>query len=175
MGIQFDIYGGTHQPGFAELHDRLSQHFFKTMHDKGYFAKKTTEQLYDVQAEQFLPDRYVKGTCYHRLPMARCGITEAYGDQCETCGNLIDPLQLINPVSTITGTGPSPRDDALVSCRPRFEQPLREWLESKRQPRERLPAVARGGAQLRLGQIQQGLPERAMTRDLRLGRARAAG
>src|SRR5690606_30082757 len=77
LGIAFDIYGGTHQPGFVELHNRLSQEFFRTIHDKGFFVKKTTTQLFDVQAGQFLPDRYVRGTCYN------CGYKEAYGDQCE--------------------------------------------------------------------------------------------
>jgi len=164
LGICFDIYGGTHQPGFVELHNRISQAFFKTIYDKGFFVKKTTEQLYDEQAGQFLPDRYVKGTCYE------CGAAGAYGDQCEACGVSIDPMRLIDPISTLTGTRPVPRRTTHWYLQlQRFEEPLRKWLESKRQARE-------PGAQWRdtvlnfaLGQIKQGLPERAMTRDLDWG------
>ncbi|MCP4641041.1 MAG: class I tRNA ligase family protein, partial [bacterium] len=111
LGIGFDVYGGTHQPDFAEMHTRVSQEMFLKIHEQGYFTKKTTAQLYDTQAEQFLPDRYVKGTCYHTKPDGTpCEYEEAYGDQCEACGNAIEPLQLKNPVSTITGTTPEPRE-----------------------------------------------------------------
>src|SRR5437773_5547795 len=68
LGIHFDIYGGTHQPEYVEIHNRLSQEFFKTIYDNGHFVKRSTEQLYDVKAAQFLPDRYVTGGCYHPMP-----------------------------------------------------------------------------------------------------------
>lgn len=74
LGIHFDIYGGTHQPRFVELHNQLSQEFFTTIHKNGHFVKRTTEQLYDVQAAKFLPDRYVNGACYHKMPDGKpCG------------------------------------------------------------------------------------------------------
>jgi methionyl-tRNA synthetase len=108
LGIRFDVYGGTHQPDFVELHNRLSGEFFKTIHDKGYFVKRTTMQMYDPEAKQFLPDRFIKGTCYHKKDDGTpCGYAEAYGDQCESCGKMIDPMELIDPVSTITGARPS--------------------------------------------------------------------
>ena len=110
LGIRFDVYGGTHHADYVETHNRLSQEFFRAIHAKGFFTKKTNQQLYDTQAQQFLPDRYVKGTCNF------CGYAEAYGDQCES------------------------RDS---------------WRELV--------------LNFSLGQIKQGLVERAMTRDLSWG------
>ena len=171
IGIRFDIFGGTHQPGFTELHNRLSQEMFTTIHDKGYFTKKTTKQLYDVEAGQFLPDRYVKGTCYHKLPDgSNCGYAAAYGDQCESCGHAIDPIELIDPSSTITGTKPEPRETTHWYLRlDAFEKQLQEWLEGKREATDGDPAWRETVLNFTLGQVKQGLPERAMTRDLDWG------
>lgn len=171
LGIDFDIYGGTHQPNFVDIHNTISQGFFKTTYDKGYFVKKTTEQLFDEQANQFLPDRYVKGICYHRKSDGTpCEYPEAYGDQCEQCGNSIDPMLLKNPISTITGTRPVPRKTTHWYMQlPKFEQPLREWLEQKREPKDGSPPWRDTVLNFALGQIKQGLPERAMTRDLHWG------
>jgi methionyl-tRNA synthetase len=171
LGIEFDIYGGTHQPGYVERHQKICQDFFRTIHDKGYFVKKTTDQLYDSQAERFLPDRFVKGTCYHiNADGDPCGYAEAYGDQCESCGNAIDPVRLIDPVSTLTGTRPEPRSTTHWFLElSRFEEELREWLENKRQSTENSPAWREWILNFTLGQIKQGLPERAMTRDLEWG------
>jgi methionyl-tRNA synthetase len=171
LGIRFDIYGGTHQPGFAKRHEEISQEFFRTIADKGYFVKKTTEQLYDAEADQFLPDRYVKGGCYHNAGDGTpCGYKEAHGDQCEACGNAIDPMQLIDPVSTITGTTPVPRKTTHWYMQlQQFEKPLRNWLESKRSSQGEDPAWREWVLNFALGQIKRGLPERAMTRDLHWG------
>lgn len=164
LGIHFDIYGGTHQPEFVELHEKISQGFFMHCFDKGYFVKRANEQLYDEQADQFLPDRYVKGKCYE------CGYEEAYGDQCEHCGASMDPMKLIDPVSTITGTTPVRRTTTHWYMQlQKFEQPLREWLEGRRQPADGSPAWRDTVLNFSLGQIKQGLPERAMTRDLHWG------
>jgi len=171
LGIRFDVYGGTHQPGFTERHLQLSQAFFREIEAKGYFVKKSTEQLYDTEAGRFLPDRYVKGTCYHTLDDgSTCGYNAAYGDQCEQCGKAIDPMQLIDPVSEITGSRPVPRKTTHWYMQlPRLEAPLREWLESKRQTAGDDPPWREGVLNFALGQIKQGLPERAMTRDLDWG------
>ncbi len=77
LGISFDVYGGTHTPGFVDRHNQISQDFFLKIHQKGYFTKKTTQQLFDPVVNKFLADRYVTGVCYH------CGSDKAYGDQCE--------------------------------------------------------------------------------------------
>ena len=165
LGIRFDIYGGTHQPGFVETHTRLSQRFFLKIHAKNYFTKKTTRQLYDPEAEQFLPDRFVKGTCPH------CGDTNAGGDQCENCTRTLEPTDLIDPVSTMTGTTPEIRETTHWFLRlDQLQDRLRAWLASKKD-------AMRCGAHWRpivinqsLGRIEaEGLPERAMTRDMTWG------
>jgi methionyl-tRNA synthetase len=165
LGIEFDIYGGTHQPAFTATHEKVSQGFFRTIHEKGFFRKKKTLQLYDPEARQFLPDRYVRGTCYHKLPDGTpCGYPDAYGDQCEKCGNMIDPLQLANPASTISRARPEPRETTHWYLQlDQFQGRLAEWLEGKRDSWR--PFVLN----FVLGEIRKGLPERAMTRDLEWG------
>ena len=96
FGISFDIYSRTS----SATHYETASEFFKTLYDKGDFTEKTTEQLYDADANQFLADRYVTGTCPH------CGNESAYGDQCEKCGTSLSALDLINPKSAITGNIP---------------------------------------------------------------------
>ena len=94
FGISFDHYGRTSDP----IHHQTASDFFKALYDKGDFIEETTEQLYDQEAEQFLADRFVVGTCPH------CGHEEAYGDQCESCGRSLNATDLINPPSTISGS-----------------------------------------------------------------------
>ncbi len=170
LGIRFDVFGGTHQPGFVERHEQLSQEWFRSIHDKGYFVKRTTEQLYDTEAAQFLPDRFVQGTCYHeRHDGSPCGYPEAYGDQCESCGNAIDPMKLIDPKSAITGSKPEPRKTTHWYLQlQEFEVPLKKWLEEKRDGVDG-PKWRDSVLNFVLGQIKQGLPERPMTRDLDWG------
>jgi methionyl-tRNA synthetase len=165
LGIEFDIYGGTHQPDFVELHNRLCQEFFTAIHDNDHFVKKTTEQLYDAQADKFLPDRYVTGTCYHKLPDgSTCGNEAATGDQCEQCGNGIDPLRLTDPVSAITGTTPQRRRTTHWYLQlDGFQGMLTDWFSLV--SLDWRPIVTN----FALGSIKQGLPERAMTRDLEWG------
>lgn len=160
LNIRFDIYGGTHQPEFVELHEKICQDLFLKIHAKGLFNKRRTDQLYDAQAEQFLPDRYVKGTCPH------CASPNAFGDQCEGCGRSLDALDLIDPISTMTQTTPERRETVHWYLRlNEIENDLRTWLESKKGTwRANVTNFA-------LGQIDtaDGLPERAMTRDLSWG------
>lgn len=158
LRINFDVYGGTHQPHYQALHERFSQDFFLKIHEKGYFTKRRTKQLFDPQAERFLPDRYVRGTCHH------CGTPNATGDQCDACGKMIDPLLLKDPISQITGAKAEVRETTHWHLRLNdFEKPLAEWLESKQGTwRSNVLNFA-------LGQIKQGLPERSMTRDISWG------
>lgn len=158
LNIDFDIYGGTHQPEFKKRHEQFSQDFFQRIHEKGFFTKRKSKQLYDPKAERFLPDRYVKGICHH------CGDHETNGDQCDRTGAIIDPLLLKNPVSTITGTPAEVRETTHWYLKLNdFEKPLKEWLESKRD------SWRSSVLNFTLGQIKQGLPERAMTRDIAWG------
>lgn len=96
MGISFDIYHRTS----SELHKETAQEFFLDLYNKGIFQEIDSEQYYDEKAKQFLADRYITGTC------PKCGHTEAYGDQCENCGSTLSPLELINPISTLTQEKP---------------------------------------------------------------------
>jgi methionyl-tRNA synthetase len=158
LGIEFDVYGGTHQPEFVDRHEQFSQEFFRRIFDKGYFTKRSTKQLFDPKANRFLPDRYVRGTCHF------CKTPGATGDQCEACGQMIDPLLLIDPISEITGQPAEVRETTHWYLRlSDFEKPLGEWLQSKQEWWR--PSVIN----FALGQIKQGLPERAMTRDIEWG------
>jgi methionyl-tRNA synthetase len=158
LGIHFDVYGGTHQPLYTSMHEKLSQEFFLKIHEKNLFAKKKSRQLYDLEARQFLPDRFVTGTCHH------CGRPGAYGDQCEGCGKATDPALLINPKSTLTGTTPELRETVHWYLRlAQLQGRLKEWLESKKD------SWRASVINFALGQINEGLPERAMTRDLSWG------
>ena len=97
LGISFDYYHRTS----ARLHHETAQAFFTKLYDRGdQFEERTSEQYYDAEYDQFLADRYIKGTC------PKCGYAEAYGDQCENCGSDLSPTELIDPVSTLSGQPP---------------------------------------------------------------------
>ncbi|MFZ4454888.1 MAG: methionine--tRNA ligase [Bacteroidales bacterium] len=96
FGITFDIYSRT----TSNIHKKTASDIFRTIYDKGGFIEKTSEQYYDEEAKQFLADRYITGTCPH------CKNDRAYGDQCEACGTSLNPTDLINPRSTISGSNP---------------------------------------------------------------------
>ncbi|MCH8967341.1 MAG: methionine--tRNA ligase, partial [Planctomycetes bacterium] len=165
LGIVFDIYGGTHQPGYVKTHEKLSQDLFLKIFEKGFFTKRKTQQLYDAQAEQFLPDRFVRGKCPH------CASDMAFGDQCEGCGRSLDVLDLIDPISLMTQTRPEARETVHWYLRlDRLQDRLSTWLASKKDA-AKCGAVWRPTAlNQSLGRIEaEGLPERAMTRDLTWG------
>lgn len=97
FGITFDNYSRTS----AQIHHDTASEFFKNMYDQGKFLEETNEQLFDAEANQFLADRFVTGTC------PKCGFEEAYGDQCENCGTSHNATDLINPKSAISGAVPT--------------------------------------------------------------------
>ncbi|MDE7387110.1 MAG: methionine--tRNA ligase [Muribaculaceae bacterium] len=100
LGISFDIYSRT----TTDIHTATASEFFRHLYDKGEFVEKTSMQLYDEKANQFLADRYVIGECPH------CHFDHAYGDQCEKCGTSLNATDLINPKSAITGNTPVLRE-----------------------------------------------------------------
>lgn len=100
LGISFDIYSRTS----SDIHKETASEFFRHLYDKGEFIEKSSMQLYDEKAGQFLADRYVTGECPH------CHNPQAYGDQCEKCGTSLSPTDLINPKSALTDTTPVMRE-----------------------------------------------------------------
>lgn len=155
FGISFDNYSRTS----AEIHHKTASEFFRKLYDEGKFIEQTTEQLYDAEANQFLADRFVTGTC------PKCSNDGAYGDQCEKCGTSLNATDLINPKSTITGSTP-----VLKSTKhwflplDQYDAFLREWiLEGHKNDWK--PNV--------YGQVKSwlddGLKPRAVTRDLDWG------
>jgi methionyl-tRNA synthetase len=96
FGIDFSYYGRTS----SKVHHETAQEFFKALYKKNIFSEEITQQYFDESAKQFLADRYITGTC------PRCGNTNAYGDQCEKCGTSLNPTDLINPKSTLSGEKP---------------------------------------------------------------------
>ena len=155
FGISFDNYSRTS----SSIHHQTASEFFKKLYNEGKFIEEETEQLYDEQAQQFLADRFVTGTC------PKCANEEAYGDQCEKCGSSLNATDLINPKSTITGSKP-----ILKSTKhwflplDQYDGFLRQWiLEGHKNDWK--PNV--------YGQVkswlEDGLKPRAVTRDLDWG------
>jgi methionyl-tRNA synthetase len=152
LGISFDLFTTT----MTENHHRVTQDFFLLLLGNGYLVKDTSEQFYDPQAERFLPDRYVEGTCPH------CGYTEARGDQCDNCGRTLDPTDLIDPRSRLSGATPVRREtEHYFLDLPAFKEPLTEWLEAKTTWRRHVRNWA-------LGMVAD-MPQRAITRDIEWG------
>ncbi len=119
LGISMDIYSRT----TSYIHSATASEFFKHLYDKGEFVEKTSMQLYDEKANQFLADRYVTGECPH------CHNPKAYGDQCEVCGTSLNATDLINPKSAITGNTPVMRETKhWYLPLDKWEPALRKWI-----------------------------------------------
>ena len=155
FGISFDNYSRTS----AKIHHDTASEFFRKLYDDGKFIEEVTEQLYDAEADQFLADRFVTGTC------PKCNSEGAYGDQCEKCGTSLNATDLINPKSTITGSTP-----VLKATKhwflplDQYDAFLREWIIEGHK-NDWKPNV--------YGQVkswlEDGLRPRAVTRDLDWG------
>ncbi|MCC5905821.1 MAG: methionine--tRNA ligase, partial [Balneolaceae bacterium] len=153
FGIDFDYYGRTS----SDTHRQTSQDFFLNLHEQDIFSKKKQEQFYDKDADMFLPDRYVKGTC----PI--CGHPEAFGDQCEKCGTSLSPTDLIDPVSSITGNKPVVKEtDHWFIPLGKFQAWLDEWIGSRKNWKPNVLGQCKSW-------LDAGLGDRAVTRDLNWG------
>jgi methionyl-tRNA synthetase len=155
FGISFDNYSRTS----AEIHHETASEFFKKMYEDGEFVEEVSEQLYDAEADQFLADRFVIGTC------PKCGFEESYGDQCENCGTSHNATDLINPKSAITGNVPVLKQTKhWFLPLDKHEAFLREWI---------LEGHKSDWKSNVLGQVKSwiddGLRPRAVTRDLDWG------
>lgn len=155
FGISFDNYSRTSE----DIHHETASEFFKTLYDKGKFIEETNEQLYDADANQFLADRFVTGTC------PKCGNPEAYGDQCEKCGSSLNATDLINPKSAITGNTPSLKQTKhWFLPLEQYEDFLKDWIlkTHKKDWKSNVYGQVKSW-------IDDGLRPRAVTRDLDWG------
>jgi methionyl-tRNA synthetase len=155
LGISFDIYHRTSSP----IHHETASEFFTALNNKGDLITKESEQYYDEQAQSFLADRYIKGTC------PNCGFQAAYGDQCESCGKSLSPDELINPVSTLSGNTPVKKlTKHWYLPLDRHEDFLRKWIIEEHGNDWRSTVVGQCKSW-----IDGGLQPRAVTRDLDWG------
>lgn len=155
LGISFDIYHRTSSP----IHHETASEFFTALNNKGDLITKESEQYYDEQAQSFLADRYIKGTC------PNCGFQAAYGDQCESCGKSLSPDELINPVSTLSGNTPIKKlTKHWYLPLDRHEDFLRKWIIEEHGNDWRSTVVGQCKSW-----IDGGLQPRAVTRDLDWG------
>ncbi|OJV27212.1 MAG: methionine--tRNA ligase [Bacteroidetes bacterium 37-13] len=155
FGISFDAYGRTS----SKIHHQTASDFFKVMFEKNCFEERETEQYYDENAQQFLADRYITGTC------PNCGNEHAYGDQCEKCGTSLSPTDLINPKSVLSGAPPVKKLTKnwflpLNKLQPKIEKYLEQHSDWKTNVYGQCKSWLQSG---------DGLQPRSMTRDLDWG------
>jgi methionyl-tRNA synthetase len=163
FGIDFSFYDRTS----SAAHHENAQEIFKLLEKNNSFTKKTSQQFYDEANKQFLADRYIIGTC------PKCTNEEAYGDQCEKCGSALNPEELINPKSSLSGEAPILKETThWYLPMQRHEEWLKEWINNGvfNQKKNHDPKSWKSQV---IGQcnswIESGLKERSMTRDLDWG------
>lgn len=154
--IAFDRFGRTSTPE----HTEITQGIFLKLYENGFITEQTVQQLYSPISQMFLADRYVRGSCPH------CGYEDARGDQCEDCGKLLDPSELINPRSAIDDSIPEMRQTKhLYINLPAILPRLQKWLSVAAEEGN----WSRNAVQMTQAWIRDGLKERAITRDLKWG------
>jgi len=155
FGISFDNYSRTSE----KIHHKTASDFFLKLHNNGSFKEITSEQYYDKEENQFLPDRFLIGTC------PKCGFEESYGDQCEKCGTSHNSSDLINPKSSITGNVPSLKSTKHWFLKlDLFQDFLKKWIleENKSFWKPNVYGQCKSW-------LDDGLKPRAVTRDLEWG------
>lgn len=154
FGLSFDAFGRSSSSQNREL----TQHFGRVLSENGYIEERTVKQVYSIADDRFLPDRYVVGTCPH------CGFDAARGDQCENCTRLLDPTDLINPRSAISGsTEIEVRESKhLFLLQSKLTGWLREWVTTRTNWPNLVTSIA-------LKWLDEGLGDRSITRDLAWG------
>ena len=154
LGINWDLYTTTGTPHHAQV----TQQMFLAQLENGFIDRRTTNQLFDPEANRFLPDRYVEGSCPH------CSYNEARGDQCDQCGKTYDATDLIEPRSKLSDATPEPRETEHFYFRySDFNSKLSEFLDKKKGWRNHVLNFAKGWL------TDEGLLDRAITRDLDWG------
>jgi methionyl-tRNA synthetase len=153
LNICFDNFSGTARP----YHHTLSQKFFKTLLDKDFVIQKSGQQFYCEHDKRYLADRYVEGIC----PF--CSADGARGDQCDSCGKLINSIELKEPKCKLCGTSPIIKETSHWYLQlPKFENMLKEWLTTKKYWKDNVINFI-------MGWLNDGLIERAITRDIDWG------
>ncbi len=153
LDLEYDLYTKTH----TKNHFKVSQLFAQILYKNKYLFPKTTKQFYDPVKKQFLVDRYVEGTCPY------CGYFPARGDQCDNCGRVLTPTELIDTISKLSGTKPILKETTdLYFNLPEFTKQLEDWLKDKTYWRKYTLQTA-------LGWLKEGLEPRPITRDLNWG------
>jgi methionyl-tRNA synthetase len=155
LGITFDLFTQT----YTDHHYQATTDFFVTLQRNGYIYRESMIGSYSESLGRFLPDRFVEGTCPH------CGYARARGDQCDNCGKLLDPQQLINPRSTLDGAPVTFREtDHFFLDLAKLEPALRDWLDGTDRTYWRSNTVA-----FTQNWLREGLHGRSITRDLEWG------
>ena len=155
FGISFDNYSRT----TSKIHHDTASAFFKKLHSEGKFIEQVTQQLYDADANQFLADRFVVGTC------PKCGNEESYGDQCESCGTSHNATDLISPKSAITGAVPTLKETKhWFLPLDQYEPFLKDWILNTHKKDWKTNVYGQCKSW-----IDDGLRPRAVTRDLDWG------
>jgi methionyl-tRNA synthetase len=154
FGISFDIFSRTSSP----VHHQTAAEFFTRLHEQGVLEVHESEQYYDTTHQQFLADRYIKGSC------PKCGYEEAYGDQCEKCGSTLSPNELLNPRSALSGEKPVLKlTKHWYLPLNKYEAWLKHWiLEEHTNWKSNVYGQCKSW-------LDQGLQPRAVTRDLSWG------
>jgi methionyl-tRNA synthetase len=153
LGISFDLFTST----MTDNHTAVTHEMFRALRANGYLEARTTDQFYDPEAQRFLPDRYVEGTC------PNCGSPDARGDQCDSCGKTLDPIDLGDPRSKLTGATPEMRPtEHYFILLSKLQDEVAAWLEGREGWRNHVINWAQGF-------VKDGLHDRAITRDLAWG------
>ena len=154
LGMSFNIYSRTSSP----THRVTASEFFRKLYDEGKFIEQTSMQYYDEEAQTFLADRYIVGTCPH------CHNEKAYGDQCEKCGSTLSPDELLDPHSAVSGAVPVKRETKhWYLPLDKYEGFLREWiLDGHKEWKSNVYGQCKSWLDL-------GLQPRAVSRDLDWG------
>ncbi len=154
FGLSWDWFGRSSSP----QNHRLTQHFAEVLEANGFIEERTDEMVYSIDDKRFLPDRYVQGIC------PRCGYEHARGDQCDNCGSLLDPTDLKEPYSVISGSRNIEVRETrhLYLLQSKLAGRIREWVDAHKD----WPLLARSIANKHL---DEGLIDRGITRDLEWG------
>src|SRR3954452_14485169 len=154
FGLSFDHFGRSSSPQNHEL----THHFARRLDEEGYLEERITKQVYSLDDGRFLPDRYIVGTCPH------CGYPNARGDQCENCTRVLDPADLIEPRSAISGSRDLEVRDSthLFLKQSQFVPQLREWIGTKKDWPVLVTSIANKW-------LDEGLHDRGITRDVEWG------